>query len=144
MIDKPLLLAVLKPGHGLFNLLVLLLFLFQGGKGIVIRRARLASGPIPFSAVKLHRKLGPRAVVLALAGYAAGIALVLYDTGSVLEHPLHLSLGTVLVLILLGLYLVSRGIRGASPEARDLHFRLGVLALAVYLAEAMVGLSVLF
>ena len=86
MIDKQLLLTVLKPAHGLFNLLVLLLFLYQAGKGILIRRARLAGDAVPFPEVKRHRRIGPVATVLAVTGYLFGIILVWYDKGNIIEH----------------------------------------------------------
>lgn len=144
MIDKHLLLAVLKPAHGLFNILVLSLFIYQAWKGILIRRARLSSGAIPFPAVRLHRKIGPIATMLAVAGYLAGISLVLFDEGHLFEHPIHLITGSLLILFLLAAFAVSRRIRAAAPSIRILHFRLGIITLTIFFVEVFLGLGILF
>ena len=135
MIDKQLLLTVLKPAHGLFNLLVLLLFLYQAGKGILIRRARLAGAAVPFAEVKRHRRTGPAATALAVTGYLFGIILVWYDKGKILVHSLHLAAGSLLVLTLLATFLTSRRIKADTPALRTVHFRLGISALTIFFAE---------
>lgn len=142
--DKQLLLTILKPAHGLFNLLVLTLFLYQAWEGILIRRARLGGSAIPFSAVKTHRKIGPISIILAIAGYFAGIFLVWYDTGDFVKHPLHLATGSLLILTILASYLVSRRIKADTPALRTVHFRLGIIVLTLFLVEIVLGLGILF
>ena len=142
--DKQFLLTILKPAHGLFNLAVLGGFLYQAGKGIVIRRARLAGSPIPFPAVKLHRKLGPVAALMSFAGYVAGLLLVYYDKRTIFVHPMHLAVGTFLIIVLSAAVIVSRRIKAATPEIRTLHLRLGIVTLTLYFVEAVLGLGILF
>jgi len=142
--DKQFLLTILKPAHGLFNLAVAGLFLYQAWKGILIRRARFAGSPIPFPAVKLHRKLGPIAAMMAAAGYVAGLLLVYYDKRAIFVHPMHLAVGTFLVTALVAAVIMSRKIKATTPEIRTLHFRLGIVVLTLYLVEAVLGLGILF
>lgn len=142
--DKQLLLTILKPAHGLFNILVLTLFLWQGWMGLMIRRARLAGEATPFAIVKRHRGIGPIAAMLAIAGYLAGISLVLYDKGTIFEHPLHLAVGSVLITALAATVALSRMIKGTMQSIRAWHFRLGIVTLILFIAEVFFGLEVLF
>ncbi len=142
--DKQLLVAIFKPIHGLFNLLVLALLVVHAGEGIRIRRARLNHREVPLSAVKRHRSLGPGVAFLALAGYLAGIGLVLYDKGNILEHPLHLATGSFAMLFLLATFLLSRRIQGFAPTLRTWHFLFGISVLILCVAEVILGLSILF
>ncbi len=64
------LLADLRLAHGIFNLLVLLLFIEQARLGIKIRRARKASLPSPFPAISYdpHAGVDETSWMLYLAG----------------------------------------------------------------------------
>jgi hypothetical protein len=130
-------------GHGLFNALVMLFFCYQGWLGHVIRRSRLAGGPPPLPVVRRHRWLGPRLVLLGLAGFLAGLLVVLVDEGRVAEHPLHFGLGLAIVLAQAGAFAASRHIRGRGPAGRGRHRLLGILILCLYPVQVIVGLGIL-
>ena len=53
--------------------------------------------------------------ILGAMGFFAGISLVLVDTGDILKYPAHLLVGTIIVVLLLTTFTVSRKISG--PEA---------------------------
>ena len=137
------LLANLKLVHGLFNLTMLFLFLYHGRNGWLIRRARRAKAPLPVLAIKRHRRMGPVLACLGAGGFAAGLTLVILDSGQVLQYPLHLFVGVAILLLLFLTYRLSRKIAGPGDPRRDLHFRLGVVILALYLVNVVLGVGVL-
>lgn len=131
-------------GHGLFNLLVFGLFLRQGWLGFTIRQARQNGTTPPLNAIRKHRRTGPLAALLGGTGFLVGIALVLFDKGRLIEYPLHLSVGALIVLAIAGLYALSRRIKGdAASPYRPLHASLGLLLLGLYLIQVFLGLSIL-
>jgi len=67
-------LDVLRIGHGAYNALVAVAFVYQGWLGLKIRRERKAGagGARDFDVVKKHRSRGPLLVLLGILGYAAG------------------------------------------------------------------------
>jgi hypothetical protein len=134
----------LKYAHGLFNLTMAVLFLYQGWTGFAVRRARRAGGKVPFDRVRAHRKSGPALELGGLAGYLVGIGVVILDRGRLFEYPLHLATGTVLVGLMGVVYAVSRRIEGTAVKARSLHFRIGSALLALYVLQVFIGFSVLF
>lgn len=143
LISKELL-TPLRLGHGLFNFSLVLLFFYTARFGLLIRRARQKGAPRPVAAIRRHRKLGPILAGLGLLGFAAGLILVLLDTGNILKYPAHLAVGACLVALLLATFLVSRKITGpAASPFRQVHFLLGVAILALYLLEVLLGLGVL-
>jgi len=137
------LLANLRLTHGIFNFSVMLLFFYTAWFGFIIRKARLNNAPLPLAAVKRHRRLGPIFAVLGGLGFGAGLTLVMLDTGNILKYPAHLLTGATIVSLLLTTFLVSRKIRGSNSPYRDLHFRLGIAILGLYLVEVFLGLGVL-
>ncbi len=142
LIDRELL-SALRPAHGIFNFIVMLLFFYQGKAGIAIRRARKARAPLPFPAIRRHRKGGPFFAGLAVAGYLFGIVLVLLDTGNLLEYPAHFLCGTVLVFLILATFIISRKIKGRESPSRTPHFALGIIILALFVVQALLGIGVL-
>jgi hypothetical protein len=137
------LIANFKLVHGLFNLTLLCLFIYQGSCGLQIRKARRGGAPLPLPAIRRHRRLGPNLAVLGGAGFCAGFILVFLDTGNVLSYPLHLIAGMVILALLLRTYLVSRKITSGDNPWRELHLRLGIAILAAYLFNVIVGVGVL-
>jgi len=137
------LIAILKLVHGGFNLTVVLLFFYHARNGLLIRRARTNNTPMPFHAIKLHRRMGPVLALLGAGGFSAGLILVLLDTGDLLKYPSHLFVGMAIVILLLVTYRVSRKIAGPAGPQRDLHFRLGLAILALYLVNVVLGIGVL-
>lgn len=73
----------------------------------------------------------------------AGLILVMLDTGNVFQYPPHLFIGSAIVLLLFLTYRVSRKIAGPSAPQRDLHYRLGLALLALYLVNVVLGIGVL-
>ena len=137
------LIAILKLVHGLFNLTVMLLFFYHARNGLLIRRARTGKTPLPIQAIKRHRKMGPILAILGGTGFFAGLTLVMLDTGKVFKYPPHLIVGSSIVLMLFLTYRVSRKIAGPSAQQRDLHYRLGLAILALYLVNVFLGVGVL-
>lgn len=131
--------------HGLFNATVFILFLYQGRLGLKIRRARRAQAPPPAPAVRRHRKNGPRFMGLGLTGYLFGLGLVLVsEKGRAIVFPAHFIVGSVLALLLLSTFVVSRRIKRPDSPFRTPHFILGILILSLYVVQALLGLDILF
>jgi len=137
------LIAIFKLVHGLFNMTVLLLFFYHARNGLLIRRARRGKTPLPVTAIKRHRRMGPVLALLGGAGFSAGLILVMLDSGKILQYPPHLFVGAAIVLLLFSSYRVSRKIAGPSAPQRDLHYRLGLAILALYLVNTVLGIGVL-
>jgi Protein of unknown function (DUF4079) len=142
LISKELI-ALLKLVHGAFNFSVMLMFFYHARNGLMIRRARINKTPLPFQAIKRHRRMGPLLALLGGGGFAAGLTLVMLDTGNVLQHPPHLFVGMAIVTLLFLTYRVSRKITGSAGQERDLHYRLGLAILALYLVNVVLGIGVL-
>lgn len=131
-----------KLAHGSFNTLLALVFLYQARMGLSIRRGR-KRGESRVIAMRRHRRLGPFLVVLGLLGYCLGLILVSIDKGRLLEYPLHLAVGSLIVLFLLGQYAVSRKIKGPESSWRTPHLAIGVGIICLYVLQIVVGISVL-
>lgn len=137
------LIAILKLVHGCFNLSVMLLFFYHARNGMLIRRARTARMSLPLQAIKRHRRMGPVLALLGGAGFSAGLILVLVDTGEIFKYPSHLAVGAAIVSLLFISYQVSRRIAGAAVPQRDLHYRLGLAILTLYLVNVFLGVGAL-
>jgi hypothetical protein len=142
LIDRQLL-ADLRLVHGIYNALVMLLFLHQGWLGLRIRRDRRAHAPLPLPVIKRHRRMGPVLAILGGLGFLTGLTLVLLDTGNVLEHQPHFFTGLSIVVLLIATYRISRDIKGPDSPFRTAHFALGVAILCLYLANVFLGIGVL-
>jgi hypothetical protein len=143
LIDKHLL-HYLRPAHGAYNAIMMLLFLYQGWFGFRIRRARKANAPPSFSMIKRHRRMGPVLVILGVFGFLEGLTLVLLDSGNVLEFPPHLFTGLTIAVLLAATYKISRDIKGPDSPYRTRHFVLGVVLLCLYLLNVAIGIGVYF
>jgi len=143
LIDKHLL-AYLRPAHGVYNAIVVLLFLYQGQIGFRIRRARKAGAAPLFEMIKRHRRMGPVLVILGGIGFLEGLTLVILDSGKVLQFPLHLFTGLTIVVLLMATYKISHDIKGPDPLYRTRHFALGVALLCLYLVNVVIGIGVFF
>ncbi len=138
------LLSLLRLIHGSYNVSVMLLFLHQGRLGLEIRRARASGAPLPFPAIRRHRRAGPVFAGLALLGFLFGLSLVTVDTGNIFEYPSHLTVGTLIMLLLAMMIFVSRKIKGQDTVNRRRHFLIGQAILACYFLEIFLGVGVLF
>jgi hypothetical protein len=142
MIDKEFI-AYFKVAHGFFNLSMLALFCFQGWMGFLIRQARTSGAPAPLDAIRRHRKAGPVFALWGVLGFVAGIIVVSLDKGRVFEYSLHFLIGLLIAAVIVVLYAVSRRIQGPDPSYRNIHFGLGLLLLALYVVQVLLGLSIL-
>ncbi len=142
LIDKQLL-VILRPVHGGYNVIVTLLFLYQGWHGVRIRRDRRASAPLPVAMIRRHRRMGPVLVILGMLGFLDGFTLVMLDTGKVLQFPLHLVTGLTIIVLLIATYKISKDIKGPDSPYRKPHFVLGSVIVCLYLVDVVIGLGVL-
>jgi hypothetical protein len=136
-------LPYLKLAHGMLNLSMIFLFLYQGFMGLAIRRTRKAGAPLPLTVVRRHRKVGPVLVLWGIMGFVAGVILILLDKGRVLEYPPHFVTGLTIALLLSATYLVSRRIKGPDSPFRKLHFGIGLLLLPLCIIQSLLGLGIL-
>ena len=142
MISRQIL-ADLRLSHGLYNIIIALLFFYQGWLGLTIRRQRKTGRPSGITTAKRHRKLGPVIAILSATGLFSGMILALIDKGNILEYPLHLFVGVTLVLCILLSYSISKKIRGRDSTYRNPHFILGICILSLYFLQIFLGLGVL-
>jgi len=142
MIDKEFI-AYFKLAHGFFNLCMMALFCYQAWLGYLIRQARTSGKPMPFNAVRKHRKAGPAFALWGVMGYIAGIVVVLLDKGRVFEYPLHFMTGSAIAVVIVSLYAVSRRITAKDISSRNIHFILGMFLLALYVIQVLLGLGIL-
>jgi hypothetical protein len=133
----------LKILHGTYNILIMLLFFYQGWLGLKIRRERKAGGQRDFSVIRKHRKFGPFLVLLGILGFLAGLVLVVIDTGHLIEYPLHLTVGLVLACLITAIYIIAKKIKGIDSPLRNLHFTMGSILVGLYLVQCFIGLGVL-
>jgi hypothetical protein len=132
----------LKLLHGLYNTLVVLLFIRQGWLGLGIRKNRVHGRPPNLTAIKKHRRAGPALALMAGGGYLAGLILSYFDHGDLIHFPSHFMTGTALVLLIGSTYLVSRQIRGLALPWRNGHAALGTIILTLYPIQVYFGLGI--
>lgn len=120
----------------------MLFFLYHARFGLTIRRARTKRAPLP--AIKRHRKMGPFLALAGAIGYCAGLTLVLLETGNVLEYPPHFITGSLIVVLLITTYIMSRRIKGQESPLRTPHAYIGIAILCLYAVEVFLGIGVLF
>lgn len=143
MISKQIL-ANLRLSHGFYNIIIALLFFYQGWLGLKIRRQRKKDNPPVISTIKRHRKTGPVIVILSVIGLFSGLTLILIDKGTIFEYPPHLIVGVTLVLFIFVSYRISKKIKGRDSPFRTPHFIVGISILSLYLIQMFLGLGILF
>ena len=130
--------------HGLFNMVVILFFLYQAWLGFRIRRDRMTRTPASSATIRRHRNVGPVVSVAGVVGFLTGIAVVYLHDGHLLEQPVHFTLGLSITLVIVTVYFLSLKIRGYTSPWRTLHFAAGMLVLFLYFLQAFVGFEILF
>lgn len=141
MIDKQLI-NYLRLLHGSFNITIMFLFIYQGSLGLRIRKGRISLNQ-DFRPIKRHRRLGPILALLGVLGFFAGVALVYIDAGNLLKYPPHFIIGLAIASLIITTYTISRKIRSIDSPYRNLHFRIGIIILSLYLIQAILGLGIL-
>lgn len=129
----------LKLFHGTYNTIVLLLFVYQGILGLKIRR----SEERPAHIIKRHRKTGPAAAVLGIAGFFAGMTVVLLDEGRIFKYPIHFITGLMISVMIVTAYLISKKIKGPDPYWRNRHYTAGICLICLYVVQVVLGLGAL-
>lgn len=129
--------------HGAFNTLLALAFVYQAWLGFAIRSGRQSGRPRPTN-IKKHRKFGPLLVLMSAAGYFFGLILVSLDKGHVLQYPLHFTVGSLIVLAVLGQFAVSKKIKGRNLSFRTLHLFIGIVIMGLFALQIAIGLGMLF
>jgi hypothetical protein len=138
------LLPYLKYVHGLYNILVIMLFLYQGWLGLKIRNRRIASNPPDVKFVKRHRKFGPFLAILGISGFAGGIGTAYLSDGEIFEYPLHYLTGLTISSLIILTFLVSKKIRGPESPWRNPHYIIGIVIITLYFFQAYLGIGMLF
>jgi len=136
-------LDVLRIGHGAYNALVAVAFVYQGWLGLKLRRERKAGGARDLYVVKKHRSRGPFLVLLGMLGYFAGAVLIYLDKGHFFEYPLHNITGMGIVILLAATFFISREIKGPESPWRIRHMIVGIGILCLYLVQLFLGLNIL-
>ncbi|MCK4267804.1 MAG: DUF4079 family protein, partial [Actinomycetia bacterium] len=124
----------------LYNFAIMLLFVYQASLGLKIRKRRKA-GQMPASLTQKHRVNGPIFALLAVFGYAAGLAIALLDTGQIVVFRPHFFVGTILIISIATTFIISRRIDD-NPSWRTHHFWLGLFILAIYILQIVLGIGV--
>lgn len=138
------LMPYLRYSHGIYNTLVILFFIYQGWLGIKIRKERLVGKQPTFLIIKRHRKFGQVLVPLSVFGYLAGVTIVYIRTGLIFEYPLHFINGSVIILLSIATFFISRRIKGRNPSWRTKHFAVGICIIILYFFQAFLGVGILF
>lgn len=133
----------MKYMHGIYNSLVVLLFIYQGKLGLKIRKERQIDSQSSFRFIKTHRKLGPFLALFGIAGFFAGAMIVYLAEGEVAEHPFHFFTGLAIVVGISVTFVISRRIRAGKQPWRNPHAFLGILILGLYLVQVFLGLNML-
>lgn len=129
--------------HGLFNIVVMLLIIYQGWLGLRIRRNRIFSNNSVFKIIMIHRKIGPFLFELGLVGFLAGVTLIYIDKGYIFEYPLHFIVGLLISLSLVMTFFSSKKIRPKKTEWRKIHLKFGLLTILLYLIQVILGIMIL-
>jgi hypothetical protein len=134
----------LRYAHGLFNGLVILLYLYQGWLGLKIRQGRIAGNPPEVRFVGRHRRLGPVVAVLGIIGFVGGISTVYLGEGEIFEHPIHFLTGLTISTLIATTFFISRKIRGREPGWRTIHYFIGLAIISLYCIQAYLGIQMIF
>jgi hypothetical protein len=130
--------------HGLFNSLVIMLFLFQGWLGLKIRHGRISGNPQEVKFVRRHRKVGPALAIMGIFGFISGIGTAYLSEGEIFEYPLHFLTGLTISSLIILTFLISRKIRGRESPWKNPHYIIGIAIITLYFFQAFLGIGILF
>ena len=134
----------LKYIHGLFNCMVILLFLYQGWLGLKIRHGRISGDPQEVKFVRRHRKVGPALAIMGIFGFISGIGTAYLSEGEIFEYPLHFLTGLSISSLIILTFLVSRKIRSRESPWRNPHYIIGIVIITLYFVQAYLGIGMVF
>lgn len=138
-----MLIPFLKAGHAFFNGGLFIVILYQGFLGWQNRRKRLAGEKLDSLSLRRHRTMGPFLAIFMPGGYLAGLVLAWLDHGTWSRYPLHLAVGTALVVAVSGTWVISRKIKADRDAWRTAHFQLGIAILVLFAGQVLLGLGIL-
>jgi hypothetical protein len=130
--------------HGLYNAIVFVLFVWQGWLGAKIRTERLNGAPPIITAIRRHRKFGSVVFLLGIAGFLSGVFIIYFTKGHILVQPPHFVAGSILTLLIMLAFFLSKRIRGRSSPWRIRHFAAGTATICVYIIQIYLGIKILF
>jgi cytochrome b561 len=130
----------LKLFHGTYNTIIMILIVYQGMLGMKIRKSKAT----PVNIIKRHRKIGPIAVMLGIAGFFAGLTITFLDFGRIFKFPLHFITGLIIVFALIMTYFISEKIKGPDKLWRNRHYAFGILIIVLYVLQVILGISILW
>jgi len=88
--------------------------------------------------------MGPPLAATGMFGYCARLTLILLDTGNVFEYPSHFFIGTLIAVLLITTFVISRMIKGQDSPFRTPHVFIGIALLCLYVIGAFLGIGILF
>jgi hypothetical protein len=138
------LMPYLRYAHGIYNMLVILLFLYQGRLGAKIRRERKQDRQPSFDIVRRHRRLGPILSIIGFFGFISGLILVFIDVGILFVFRPHFIFGTVISIFIAIIYSSSWMIKSRESAWRTPHFIAGIILTCLYVVQLYLGLKILF
>jgi hypothetical protein len=129
--------------HGAYNMLVILLFIYQGWLGMIIRKERLAGRPPVVRITKRHRKFGPVLALMGIFGFFAGVNIVYINYGLLIVYDLHFYTGIVISSLIIATFFISKKIKRNDLLWRTLHLYAGFVIISFYFIEAYIGIRML-
>ena len=141
MIDSSI--SYLMYAHGLYNVVIILLFLYQGWLGLKIRKNRMNEKPPPVETVKGHRRFGPVFSILGFTGFLSGLAVAYISHVPLFTFPFHFIAGLIISIVILLNYLFSRMIKSFDSFWRNVHFVTGAALVCLYFIQAFLGAAIL-
>ena len=136
--------SYLRYAHGLYNVIIILLFLYQGWLGLKIRRDRVLDRLPAVKIVKKHRRFGPALSILGITGFFSGLIVLYLDIGFFYIFIPHFIAGLIISILIATSYLFSRKIKGIDSFWRTAHFVTGVALISLYFIQALLGIVILF
>jgi len=130
--------------HCLYNILIFLLFLYQGRLGIKIRKERINGSPTTVGIVSRHRQLGPIISFIGVTGFISGLIVVFIDNGIFYVFRLHFITGLLVAILIMITYTVSRKIKVRDALRRTTHFISGIILIFLYFIQTLLGIGILF
>ena len=134
----------LRVAHGLYNILVFLLFLYQGWLGIRIRKERLQSRLPTAGITRRHRQFGPILSVIGFTGFISGLVVIFLDSGMLFIFRFHFTAGFVISIFIIIAYFSSRRIKGSDSAGRTHHLAAGIILICLYFIQIFIGIAILF
>ena len=143
LIDRSII-PYLRYTHGLYNILIFLLFLYQSRLGIKIRKERMQGSTPTSSIIRRHRQFGPLLSIIGITGLISGLIIIFVHNGIFFVFRLHFMTGIAISILIIITYLSSRNIKGRDSAWRTPHFTVGIILICLYFIQTFLGIGILF